>query len=156
MQHALDLATASHSYPSGIAAETFMVCTILSLYLAGKLRLFVHARPVSAIGLWITTYAPALYAVDGMRCTASVVDVSVGLCCSSMRRLIEVPVIASEHSKLAHVIVSYCLQGHFALLLLSLLPVGLATFISVTRMSAYHHHFSDLNAGTTACLLSSA
>lgn len=76
------------SYPSGVAAETFMVCTILFLYLAGKLRLFVHARP-----------------------------------------------------------------GHFALLLLSLLPVGLATFISVTRMSAYHHHFSDLNAGMGLGLL---
>lgn len=35
------------SYPSGHAAEMFAVFTVLSLYLCGKARLFVHAGPVS-------------------------------------------------------------------------------------------------------------
>ena len=38
--------------------------------------------------------------------------------------------------------------GQFFRLLVSLLPVGLATFIATTRLTDGVHHFSDVNAGT--------
>lgn len=39
------------SYPSGHAAYTFLSCTILSLYLCGKLKLFSSGKPSFAKGL---------------------------------------------------------------------------------------------------------
>ena len=39
-------------------------------------------------------------------------------------------------------------RGQFLRLLVSLMPVGLATYIATTRLTDGVHHFSDVNAGT--------
>lgn len=39
-------------------------------------------------------------------------------------------------------------RASFALLVVAVAPVGLATYIGTTRLTDYRHHFSDVNAGT--------
>lgn len=39
------------------------------------------------------------------------------------------------------------LQGHFAKVVLCLLPLGFAAFITLSRVAAYKHDFADVNAG---------
>ncbi|KAF6265403.1 phosphatidic acid phosphatase type 2/haloperoxidase [Scenedesmus sp. NREL 46B-D3] len=38
-------------------------------------------------------------------------------------------------------------QGHFAKVMLCLLPLGFAAFITMSRVAAYKHDFADVNAG---------
>ncbi|KAI8474188.1 MAG: phosphatidic acid phosphatase type 2/haloperoxidase [Monoraphidium minutum] len=46
--------------------------------------------------------------------------------------------------------------GHFAKAVLCLLPLGLATFITMSRVAGYKHDFSDVNAGMALGLASGA
>ncbi len=39
------------------------------------------------------------------------------------------------------------IQGHFPKMFLSLCPLFLAAFVSMTRVADYKHDFSDVNAG---------
>lgn len=39
------------------------------------------------------------------------------------------------------------LQGHFAKVMLCLAPLGFAAFITMSRVAAYKHDWSDVNAG---------
>eukprot|EP00879_Flechtneria_rotunda_P022388 GHRR01023623.1.p1 GENE.GHRR01023623.1~~GHRR01023623.1.p1 ORF type:complete len:163 (+),score=39.22 GHRR01023623.1:656-1144(+) len=38
-------------------------------------------------------------------------------------------------------------QGHFAKVIVCLLPLGFAAFITLSRVAAYKHDFADINAG---------
>ncbi|GBF89334.1 hypothetical protein Rsub_02211 [Raphidocelis subcapitata] len=46
--------------------------------------------------------------------------------------------------------------GHFAVAVLCLLPLGLAAFITMSRLAGYKHDFSDVNCGMAIGLLSGA
>ncbi|KIY98594.1 phosphoesterase, PA-phosphatase related-family protein [Monoraphidium neglectum] len=46
--------------------------------------------------------------------------------------------------------------GHFAKAVLCLLPLGLATFITMSRVAGYKHDFSDVNCGMALGLASGA
>lgn len=39
------------------------------------------------------------------------------------------------------------LQGHFAKVMLCLVPLGFAMFITMSRVAVYKHDWSDVNAG---------
>jgi membrane-associated phospholipid phosphatase len=43
--------------------------------------------------------------------------------------------------------VGVLLQGHFAKVMLCLAPLGLAALITMSRVAAYKHDWSDVNAG---------
>lgn len=72
-----------NSFPSGHAASTFTAMLFVSLYLAGKLRIFNSRQ-----------------------------------------------------------------QGTFARLILVLAPLSIAFFVAISRTMDYHHHFSDIIAGS--------
>ena len=61
--------------------------------------------------------------------------------------------ISSPCKKVKHTCL-VALQGHFAKAVVALLPLGLATLITCSRLVTYRHDFSDINAGIIIGLIS--
>ncbi len=124
------------SYPSGHAAEMFAAFTVLSLYLCGKARVFVAAGPVS-VSFVLCCVCCVRVCVSGGG--GKKLCVRVGRLSTYSEMTDRQPPLNRPSPKKP--------QGHFAKAALCLLPLGLATFITMSRVAGYKHDFSDINCG---------
>lgn len=135
----------------------FAVLTVTSLYLCAKCRLFVAPGPVRSARVGIVGRAGAAGAAPpGPGRSWARAAGGGGALSSECRSPLfgAAPIPLRRQPRRSGPLnppkphpLPPAPQGHFAKAVLCLLPLGLAAFITMSRVAGYKHDFSDVNAG---------